>query len=99
MTLDIGVHEPGDAPWWEFHCDDCTTVVKQWMNEAAEVIGQEIANRAAGGLATVEMLHMSLDGMSGHYMCTCELHPNHPRFFVVTRGNQTMEPRDDDDKL
>lgn len=92
VTLEPGVYEMEDAPWWEFHCDDCTTVVKQWMNEAAQLIGQEIVNRAAGGEAQVEVIMMSLDGMTGSYQCIGTLNPTHPWFFVVTRGDQTEEP-------
>jgi hypothetical protein len=89
------VYDHSEAPWWEFTRDDDTTVVvKQWMSQAAEVFAQEIANRAAGGLARVENEGMSLDGMQGYYTCYLEFHPNHPVYFTVHRGNQTMEPKD-----
>ena len=90
MTFDPGVYDASEAPWFEFNCEGCTTVVKQWMNEAAEVFGQQIANRSAGGEATVELQFMSLDGMWGQYVCHMEL--NHAVDFMVYRGNVVELP-------
>lgn len=91
-TLEPGVFDASEAPWWEFHSDGCTTVVRQWMGEAAQVIAQELVDRAAGGEASIEQIMMSLDGMVASYQCTGDLNPTHPWFFTVTRGDQTTNP-------
>jgi hypothetical protein len=92
-TLAPGVHDPSEAPWWEFHCEDCATVVAQWMSHAARDISQQVINRAAGGYVhSVEVLFTSLDGMSGHYRCRAKLHPGRWWYFTVSRGNQVSVP-------
>jgi hypothetical protein len=93
-TLDPGVHNHDQAPWWEFCVEGYELpVVKQWMNQAAEVFGQEISKRCAGGAHRVEQTHMSVDGMAGYYICHLEFHPTRPVMFTVHRGSQTMEPQ------
>ena len=96
MTLEPGIHDPSEAPWWRFTSPEVegTTVVKQWMNEAAEVFGIEISKRCGGGELHLQQLGMSLSGMTGHYLCHFQHHPNKPVPMTVRRGEQTMEPKD-----
>jgi hypothetical protein len=64
VTLEPGVHEPSEAPWWEFTSDlSDQKLVRQWMGEAARAFAEE----AAGEGAEVEVESMSADGMVGFY--------------------------------
>jgi len=105
MTLEPGIYDPSEAPWWRFTSpevtdttrsgtEDMIVVVKQWMNQAAEVFALEISKRCAGGEVELQQLGMSLDGMTGHYICHFQLLPTHPVPLTVRRGEQTMEPKD-----
>jgi len=95
MTLDPGVYDHTEAPWWRFTSPDVddTTVVKQWMKEAAEVFAQEMSKRSAGGDTRVEVAYLMADGMSGVFQVFFQ-HHRHPTTLTVVRGEQTMEPKD-----
>jgi hypothetical protein len=92
-VLTPGVHNPEDAPWWEFTCDevDPTTVVTQWMGQAAQVFGQRLANRAASGSVIVECMYMSLDGASGLYRVIAHGRRVH-NYIVISRGDMVEKP-------
>ena len=83
MTLEPGIYDPSEAPWWVFTCrvEDLApdfppwTITRQWMGEAATAFGQHIANLAAAGTATARVNFTSTDGMTGHYEVTFEKRP------------------------
>lgn len=84
MTLEPGVHEPDQAPWWEFTSDLSDGVlVLQWMGEAA----REFAVREYGEGTKVAVVSTSADGMVGFYAIT-----DPPDiYFTVLRGQQTIK--------
>jgi hypothetical protein len=89
MTLDPGIYDPSEAPYWRFTNDQTTTVVvKQWMKEAAEAFAIELSKINWGGETSVEVVGMTTDGMTGYYQVSFE----HHRMSVpltVHRGEQT----------
>jgi hypothetical protein len=94
--IPTGVFEWQDAPHWIFTCDGMIVfTVKQWMGEAATYFAVQMSKTNAGGETTVEILYMSLDGMTGYYQVTFEHHP-FPSLLVVRRDNQTKVTELDD---
>lgn len=90
-TLEPGVYDPEEAPWWEFSCEDFPTVRKQWMGEAAAHFAQLLANRSAGGKFTVSCLQTTIDGNAGLYEVKMDLH-RLPELINVSRGAMVSKP-------
>lgn len=65
MTLEPGIHDPEDAPSWEFECEGFTPVVEQWMGTAAEKFA---ATLTGGEEFRVHCAYMAADGGSGTYV-------------------------------
>ena len=92
MTLEPGIHDPSQAPWWEFHCDGFTPVVEQWMNDAARRFAGELSKVNAGGkVERCRPQYLSLDGSSGRY--SVKLAEHRKRFYLtVVRGDMQPKP-------
>lgn len=93
MTLEPGVWDHEEAPWWEFTCAGCTPVVTQWMGQAARLFGAELTARAAGGECTVRCVFTSLDGNTGNYAVQMSERRD-PVYVIVVRGDMTDKPTD-----
>jgi len=93
MTLDPGFYDHTEAPWFNFTCDEVTdtTVVKQWMKEAAEQFAVLLSKRIWGGETEVETAYLHMDGMTGVFVVTFE-HHRPEQTITVHRGEQTVEP-------
>lgn len=94
-TLEPGIHDPGEAPWWMFKCEGYDPVIRQWMGEAAAVFAAVLASRNAGGEVTY--LHcdtMTDDGMEGTYVVTLSEHGDREFELIVERGDQQPAPEE-----
>jgi hypothetical protein len=96
VTLEPGVHEPDQAPWWAFTCPEAdmhTIIVKQWMGEAAVVFAQLFANHMGGGkVESVKPSWLHVDGDYGQYELTMTGHPGELFYIIVKRGEMTTKP-------
>lgn len=98
MTLEPGIHDPEDAPWWEFTCDGCDPALAQWMAEAAAQFAAILTAAAWPGLRPVPWLKcdgMSLDGMSGQYTVDVTFPRDRRRkrrtfTFIVSRSDEPV---------
>lgn len=91
MSLEPGIYEGSEAPWWRFtttHTD--TTVVKQWMMEAAQHFANEISLTCAGGPVHVEVDYLAWDGSYGLYKVFFT-NFRLPMELTVYRGEPAME--------
>lgn len=94
MTLEPGVFDPSEAPWWEFSCGELTTV-EQWMRQAALHFARIVSTEEDCG---VQVLYTSLDGMTGHYLVTdggaVVMKDEHGQdiSLIVHRGEMTTKP-------
>jgi len=66
VTLEPGIHDPEEAPWWEFTCADEVTTA-QWMRQAARTFAVKLSGEED---CDVRVIYTSLDGMTGHYLIT-----------------------------
>jgi hypothetical protein len=98
-TLAPGVHDPSEAPWWEFTADNLTTVVTcRWMSIAALQLAQEYVNKSAGGkVVEVYCMYTSLDGMTGQYAVRASLLVR-TVYLTVRRGKMLTSPPNEDIK-
>lgn len=102
-TLEPGVHDHEQAPWWEFYCDlpgssqlhpvqqlddEPWVIVKQWMGEAARAFAERLLPDKN---YTVECLLTTIDGLTGHYVIN---QPGHPLgvYITINRGAQIICP-------
>ena len=82
VTLDPGIHNPEDAPWWRFTCEGYDPVIRQWMGEAANLFAAQLASRNAGGeVLSVFCAFTSSDGMTGTYQVKLS---EHSREYILT---------------
>lgn len=91
MTLEPGIYDGSEAPWWRFTSPQVALpVVRQWMKQAAEVFAIELSKANAGGTTRVHTLYLTVDGSVGRYQVFFQ-HHRLPVEIEVHRGEQTME--------
>ena len=96
-ALPTGIFDPEEAPWWRFVSEGYEPVTKQWMGEAAAAFAAALSARSAGGEVTyLHCQFLTLDGMSGTYLCNLSEH-NKDFIFVVTREPEPVPEPDKDD--
>lgn len=86
-TLEPGIHDPEEAPYWTFECEGFTPVVKQWMGEAAAHFAALLAEQTAGTVTRVHCAYTALDGGSGTYAVYFD--NGRQQVIVIWRGDMT----------